>query len=51
MEKSKGVNANYYLAKTKGDVILSKFYAHLKLFDDDMWDEPEIPETDYSAKF
>nr|MDA3861478.1 glycoside hydrolase family 3 C-terminal domain-containing protein [Melioribacteraceae bacterium] len=51
-EKEKGINGKYYNGKNfEGDVILSKFYENLKLVNDDMWEEPEIPEEDYSARF
>ena len=51
-EKKTGINAEYYKGKKlEGSPILKKFYANLNLSNEDMWNEPEIPENDYSAKF
>jgi len=50
--KRNGVMANYYIGKNfEGNVILSKFYENLKLSGLDIWNEPEIPDAYYSAKF
>jgi len=51
-EKKTGINAEYYKGKKlEGSPILKKFYANLKLSNEDMWNEAEVPENDYSAKF
>lgn len=51
-KKVTGVNANFYNGKKlEGDVILNKFFEKLNLTDGQMWDFPEIPETDFSARF
>ncbi len=51
-QKESGVKAEYYLGRDlKGDVIYSTYYKDLDLTDADMWDEPDVPWKDYSARF
>ena len=51
-EKVKGVKAEYFANKNlAGEVIYSTFYKDLDLIDGDMWNEPNVPATDFSARF
>lgn len=51
-KKVKGVKADYYNGKTlSGDIIHTTYYDDLDLTDEDMWEEPNVPWKDYSAKF
>lgn len=51
-KKVTGVDAEFFNGKElKGDKILNKFYEKLQLTDGDMWDAPEVPWKDFSARF
>lgn len=51
-KKVTGVNAKYFDDKNcEGNVIHTAFYKDLDLTDIEMWDEPNVPVTNYSAKF
>jgi len=50
--KLPGVFAEYYQGKKlEGEPILQKYYDSFNLKNVDMWGEPEVPETEYSARF
>jgi beta-glucosidase len=51
-EKQTGVNADFYQGKKlEGKIIHSQFFEKLDLTDVDMWNLPNVPETEYSARF
>lgn len=51
-EKVPGVLVEYYKGmKLEGDILLSKYYDKFRFRNVDMWNEPEVPETEYSARF
>jgi len=48
----KGVNVDFFKGKTlSGESIYSGFYSKLALVNEDMWNKPDVPETDFSARF
>ncbi len=51
-KKRGGVYAEFFKGRSlKGEKIYSRYYDRLKLEDGDLWDNPGVPKTQFSARF